>query len=121
MSLGFWSAFLWQIYQGVITWPAAHTHAVHPLQLYFALAGVAVYLGGRYWQRRATFAGQVWLNVLLLYFGTTFFLELLGGYRLYLNIAICAVISLGLAILNVGVRLCPPFAPSCAAKRWAQS
>jgi hypothetical protein len=66
-------------FRGVISWPAAHTHAVHPLQLYFALAGVAFYLGGRYWQRRATFAGQVWLNVLLLYFGTTFFLELLGG------------------------------------------
>jgi phosphatidylglycerol:prolipoprotein diacylglycerol transferase len=93
------AAHAWQVSQGLITPEAPHSLPVHPLQFYFALLGLAVYLLARRGQRTKRFEGQVWLNCYLLFFGGTFVLELLRPRPLHLNLALCSVIVFVAAVL----------------------
>ena len=85
--------YWWQLEQGLIGAGAAHTVPVHPLQLYFALAGAALYFGGRWWQGRKQFDGEVWLNFNIGFFGSTFLLELLRPTPLHLNLILTAAVT----------------------------
>jgi phosphatidylglycerol:prolipoprotein diacylglycerol transferase len=67
-------AYLWQLTQGMITPGAATTVAVHPLQLYYGLAGLLLGIG-LLWHRRR-FAGEILLLFAVGYFGSTYALEL---------------------------------------------
>jgi phosphatidylglycerol:prolipoprotein diacylglycerol transferase len=91
----------WQLAHGLISVSALHTLPVHPLQLYFALLGLGVYLLARHIQRKQRFDGQVWLSCYLLFFGGTFFLELLRPQPLHLNLALCGAVML----VTLGIRL----------------
>jgi phosphatidylglycerol:prolipoprotein diacylglycerol transferase len=91
----------WQLAHGLISVSALHTLPVHPLQLYFALLGLGVYLLARHIQRKQRFDGQVWLSCYLLFFGGTFFLELLRPQPLHLNLGLCMAVVL----VTLGIRL----------------
>jgi phosphatidylglycerol:prolipoprotein diacylglycerol transferase len=91
----------WQLAHGLISAPAPHTLPVHPLQLYFALLGLGVYVLAGHIQRSQRFNGQVWMGCYLLFFGSTFFLELLRPQPLHLNLALCAAVVL----VTLGLRL----------------
>jgi len=82
----------WQMMQGLIGGPAARTLPVHPLQLYFAALGLAIYALARHWQDTKHVDGDVWANCFLLFFGGTFLLELLRPAPLHLNLILTATI-----------------------------
>jgi phosphatidylglycerol:prolipoprotein diacylglycerol transferase len=93
--------YSWQVASGLIAPGAARTLPVHPLQAYFALMGLALFLLARRWQRTRRFDGEVWCNFNLVFFGASFFLEWLRPQPLHLNLALCAVavmVSAGLAL-----------------------
>jgi phosphatidylglycerol:prolipoprotein diacylglycerol transferase len=68
-------AYLWQLTQGMIAPEAPATVAVHPLQLYYGLAGLLLGVG-LLWHR-GRFAGEILLLFVVGYFGSTYALELL--------------------------------------------
>jgi len=79
----------WQVDQGLIPAYAARTLPVHPLQLYFAALGVALYVLSKHWNRGKDFDGQVWAKFYLVFFGSTFALEFLRPHPLRLNLLLC--------------------------------
>ncbi len=63
-----------------VAFPAAR-EPVHPLQLYFGVAGLLMFLALSWYQRRKRYDGEVLLWFALTFFWSTWFLELLrGGY-----------------------------------------
>ncbi len=94
----------WQVRQHLITASAARSLPVHPLQLYFLAVGVLLFVLGRYWLKTKRFDGEVWIKSYLLFFGTTFFLELLRPHPLHLNVALCAAVVLICVPLNLRSR-----------------
>jgi phosphatidylglycerol:prolipoprotein diacylglycerol transferase len=68
-------AYLWQLTQGMIRPGATATVAVHPLQIYYGLAGLLLGIGLLRHRRR--FAGEIVLLFAAGYFGSTYALELL--------------------------------------------
>jgi phosphatidylglycerol:prolipoprotein diacylglycerol transferase len=76
-----------------IAWPADHTLAVHPLQLYYAAAGLMLYVLGRRWQATKQFDGEVWAKCYAFYFGTTFLLEFFRSHFVYINLIVPPVIA----------------------------
>jgi hypothetical protein len=71
-----------------IAWPATHTLPVHPLQLYYAAAGLALYLLGRHWQATKERDGEVWAKCYAFFFATTFLLELVRAQTVYINLVV---------------------------------
>lgn len=69
-------SFLWQLQQGVIQAGDA-ARPVHPLQLYFALAGVLIFVGLAVYQPHKRYAGEVLLLLGLSYLWSTWLLEFL--------------------------------------------
>jgi phosphatidylglycerol---prolipoprotein diacylglyceryl transferase len=67
--------FIWQVLQGMLGAHAIRSLPVHPLQLYFALFGIGLYLLGRYSQQRKRFDGEVLLTFCGAYFLGAFFLD----------------------------------------------
>jgi phosphatidylglycerol:prolipoprotein diacylglycerol transferase len=65
-------AHLWHVSQGLTPLSAPHSLPVHPLQLYFALAGLLLFLFGQRWYRGWRFDGEVFLKFFLGFFGSTF-------------------------------------------------
>ncbi|MFQ5667729.1 MAG: prolipoprotein diacylglyceryl transferase [Candidatus Binatia bacterium] len=101
-------AYAWQLKQGLIAWPATHSLPVQPLQIYFALIGLALYGLGRYWQEHKEYDGHVWVNSYLLFFGSTFLLEFVRGYSLHLNFIVTAAVFVVTAAVAVrGRRMIP--------------
>ena len=94
----------WQVRQHLITAAAARSLPVHPLQLYFLTMGLAVCVLSRYWLKTKQFDGEVWIKAYLLFFGTTFLLELLRPHPLRLNVALCAAVVLVCVPLSVRSR-----------------
>jgi phosphatidylglycerol:prolipoprotein diacylglycerol transferase len=94
----------WQVRQHLITAGAARSLPVHPLQLYFLTAGLALFVLSRYWLKTKQFDGEVWIKSYLLFFGTTFFLELMRPHPLRLNVLLCAAVVLVCAPLSVRSR-----------------
>jgi phosphatidylglycerol:prolipoprotein diacylglycerol transferase len=99
----------WQASQGLIAPQAPHTLPVHPLQLYFALVGLAVYLVAVRLNKTKRFDGQVWAASYIVFFGATFLLEFLRPRPLHLNLALCAAVVLitGIVWLRAGRRAKP--------------
>lgn len=77
-----------------VAWPATQTLPVHPLQLYYAAAGLTVYLLGRRWQATKQFDGEVWAKCYALFFATTFVLEFLRAQTVYINLIVPPVVVL---------------------------
>jgi phosphatidylglycerol:prolipoprotein diacylglycerol transferase len=69
--------FGWQVNQQLIPLSAPATLPVHPLQLYFAVVGVVIFLGLTWYQRRKRYEGEVLLLFLLSYLWSTWALELM--------------------------------------------
>lgn len=87
----------WQVGQGLI-WPlAAHTLPVHPLQLYFAGAGLCLYVFGLRWQHRPHIDGEVWAKCVVLFFASTALLEFLRPSPLHLNVGLTASAAIAAA------------------------
>jgi phosphatidylglycerol:prolipoprotein diacylglycerol transferase len=91
----------WQASQGLIAPQAPHTLPVHPLQLYFALLGLAVYLVAVRLNKTKRFDGQVWVASYLVFFGGTFLLEFLRPRPLHLNLALCAAVVLVTGVVGL--------------------
>ena len=96
-------AHLWHASLGYISLSAPRSAPVEPLQLYFAAAGLLLFVAGQRWQRRRRFDGEVWIKCFLLYFGSSFFLELLRGYELTLNLATSAAVFVLTALVAIRV------------------
>jgi phosphatidylglycerol:prolipoprotein diacylglycerol transferase len=95
--------FDWQLIHGLLPGQPTRTLSVQPLQVYFALLGLALYGLGRWWQTHIRFAGEVWLKFCLVFFSGTFALELLSQQFLHLNIglsALAAAASAGMLLLR---------------------
>jgi phosphatidylglycerol:prolipoprotein diacylglycerol transferase len=90
----------WQLASGLIAPGATRTLPVHPLQAYFALMGLALFVLSRHWQRTKRLDGQVWFNFNLVFFGASFFLELLRPQPLRLNLALCAAVLMITVVLR---------------------
>jgi phosphatidylglycerol:prolipoprotein diacylglycerol transferase len=82
----------WHMSAHLIRWPAQQSLLVEPLQLYFAFAGLVLYVRASLAAAKAL-RRRVWLKIYLVFFGSTFFLELLGGYRVWLNIVLSGLSS----------------------------
>jgi len=82
----------WQRAQGLIAPTASASLPVHPLQIYFAVLGAALYVLGRRWQTHKQFDGEVWAKFYVLFFGATFVLELLRPTVLHLNLIVTATV-----------------------------
>ncbi len=102
------TVYTWQAARGLIPPLAARTLPVHPLQLYFALQGMLLYLLGRRWQSRKRHDGQVYLNFYLLFFGGTLVLELLRPQPLHLNLILSTAVVVVAAIVGVRLRQAAP-------------
>lgn len=87
-----------------IAWPAQHTLAVHPLQLYYAAAGLALYVLGRRWQATKEFDGEVWAKSYAFFFGTTFLLELFRAHFVYINLVVPPLVVIGAMLLGARAR-----------------
>jgi phosphatidylglycerol:prolipoprotein diacylglycerol transferase len=94
----------WQVMQGLIGGPAARTLPVHPLQLYFAALGLAIYALARHWQDTKRADGEVWAHCFLLFFGGTFVLELLRPTPLHLNLILTALVVAATWFVKLRVR-----------------
>ena len=96
--------FDWQLVNGLLADHPTRTLPVQPLQIYFALLGVAVYGLGRRWQVQRRFAGEVWIKCYLLFFSGMFALEFLAQQFLHLNVAVsaAAMLAAGLAWITLG-------------------
>jgi len=84
----------WQLSQGLIPSTAPYTLPVHPLQLYFAGVGLALYGLGRHWQETKRFDGEVWAKFYIVFFAATFVLEFLRATPLHLNLVLTALVVL---------------------------
>jgi len=69
--------FWWQVDQGLIRSTAEAPLPVHPLPIYFGLAGLALFAGLLWLQRRKRFDGEVLLALFAGYLWSTWALELL--------------------------------------------
>jgi phosphatidylglycerol:prolipoprotein diacylglycerol transferase len=95
----------WQVLAGLIAPEATRSLPVHPLQLYFAAAGLGMFLLGLNRRRTAWVTGAVCLGCYTLFFGGTFLLELLRAKPLHLNLLVTPVVALSAAaILRVRTR-----------------
>lgn len=82
--------FEWQVSDGLIGMLDPHSLPVHPLQLYFALLGLVLFVFAVRWQHTKHFDGEVWANFFMVFFGATFFLEFLRPQPLHLNLIMTA-------------------------------
>jgi len=94
----------YQLLQNDIAWPAQYSLPVHPLQLYFVLLGLLMYVFGVYWQRTKRFDGEVWANVYMLFFGGTFLLEFARAAPLHLNLMLTSLTVALTAVLAARAR-----------------
>jgi phosphatidylglycerol---prolipoprotein diacylglyceryl transferase len=94
----------WQMLHGLIGGPATHTLPVHPLQIYFGLLGLLLYVLGRRWQQTKSFEGEVWVNFNLVFFGGTFLLELLRPTFLHQNLLVTVAAACAALIIKVWAR-----------------
>jgi len=85
-------AYEWQMLQGYIGGPALRSLPMHPLQLYFALLGVLLYVVASRMNERAHIDGQVLATFYLGFFSGTFVLELMRPTPLHLNLILAAMI-----------------------------
>jgi phosphatidylglycerol:prolipoprotein diacylglycerol transferase len=79
-------AYETQMLMNEIAWPATHTLPVHPLQLYYALAGAALFLLARRWQLAKQLDGEVFAKGYAFFFVTTFLLEFFRAHTVYINL-----------------------------------
>jgi phosphatidylglycerol---prolipoprotein diacylglyceryl transferase len=100
--------FRWQVGEGILFSMADRSLPVHPLQLYFVLLGGLLYVMGTHWQERKRFDGQVCTDSYLLFFGGTFFLELLRPKPLHLNLVLTAAVVVATAIAALRLRQASP-------------
>lgn len=98
----------WQLSEELIFPGAAHTLPVHPLQLYFTLLGVLLYVCTRRWQRTRRVAGQVWINFCIVFFVGTLLLELLRPHPLHLNLILTAIATVLAVACGAWVRMVAP-------------
>lgn len=82
-----------------IAWPATQTLPVHPLQLYYAAAGLILFVLGKRWQATKRFDGEVWAKCYAFFFGTTFVLEFLRAQTVYINLVVPSVVTVAALIL----------------------
>lgn len=99
--------FGWQVSEGLIPAGAAHTLPVHPLQIYFALLGLALYFLGQRWQETKRYDGQVWTRFNLAFFGGTFLLELLRPHPLRINLVLTTTLVIANGWLALRARTEP--------------
>ena len=83
-------AYEWQLLQGLIGGPAPRSLPMHPLQIYFALLGVLLYVITTRMDDRSHVEGSVLATFYLGFFGGTFLLELLRPAPLHLNLILTA-------------------------------
>jgi phosphatidylglycerol:prolipoprotein diacylglycerol transferase len=89
----------WQVVQGMIKDTAPHSLPVHPLQMYFGLLGLVLYLLGVHWQASKRFDGEVWVDFFIVFFAGTFFLELLRPVLFHLNLVLTATVAVVTGLL----------------------
>jgi phosphatidylglycerol:prolipoprotein diacylglycerol transferase len=97
-------AYEWQLLHEHIGWTAERALPMHPLQLYFAALGVAVFACGRYWQSTARFPGEVFAKCYLLFFGATVLLELVRPALLHLNLVVTPIVALAALLVVLRTR-----------------
>lgn len=76
---------------GLIAWPATHSLTVHPLQLYFVVAGVIVAVFCAYSSRSGHRDGSVWVYETGTFCACMLILEQLRGFVLYLDMLVYGV------------------------------
>jgi phosphatidylglycerol:prolipoprotein diacylglycerol transferase len=86
-------AYEMQLLTREIAWPADHTLPVHPLQLYYATAGLMLYVLARRWQATKQFDGEVWAKSYAYFYGTTFLLEFLRSPTVYINLVVPPIVT----------------------------
>jgi phosphatidylglycerol---prolipoprotein diacylglyceryl transferase len=96
-------AFYWHVSHGLLS-DLGPTQPVHPVQLYYAGLGAALFIAGLLWQRAQLQPGEVWARCLILYFGGNFLLEQLQYPSYPANIILCAAGVLASAALLLWVR-----------------
>jgi len=92
-------AYEMQLLTHEIAWPATHTLPVHPLQLYYATAGLMLYVLARRWQVTKQYDGEVWAKSYAYFFGTTFLLEFVRSPTLYINLVVPPLIFVAALVL----------------------
>lgn len=97
-------AYDWHIFSGDIAWPALQTAPVHPLQLYFIVAGALLVALGLSWWRRRTRAGEVLVKGMAFYAGSTFLIERFRAYSLPLNDWLMGVTAVGALLVVWAMR-----------------
>jgi phosphatidylglycerol:prolipoprotein diacylglycerol transferase len=106
--------FDWQLVHGLLAGQPTRTLPVEPLQLYFALLGLALYFLGLRWQKHQRFDGEVWLKFYLVFFAGMFGLELLAQQFLHLNLALSLIAAVAATFILLRARR---FAERVAAER----
>ncbi len=98
----------WQVAHGLIADGAPHSLPVHPLQVYFGLLGLLLYVLGRHWQTTRRFDGEVWAKFFVVFFAGTFLTELLRPTLFRLNLIVTALITAGVGLLIIRARQVSP-------------
>lgn len=110
--------YWWQVQQGYIANAAATSLPIHPLQLYFAAAGLAIFAVSAAYRRRKRYDGEILLLFLLAYLWSTWGLEHLRAVphdftRQVVLVAAMSVTCVAIAVEWRRVRAAP------ATHRWS--
>jgi phosphatidylglycerol:prolipoprotein diacylglycerol transferase len=97
------SAFWWQVQEGLVTLDARSTVPVHPLQIYFGLAGLLIFLGLFAYQNRKRYDGEVLLLFGVSFLWSTWLLELLRANPHELTLHLVFVAALVVSAVTVGI------------------
>ena len=106
--------FEWQQDQGLLSATATHSLPVHPLQIYFGLLGVLMYSLGRRRQKHKRFDGDVVAHCTAVFFGGTFFLELLRPEPFHLNLIVTFSVAATALLITLRARAAAPAAARVA-------
>ena len=99
--------YWWQVQQGLIPLDAKASAPVHPLQVYFALAGLLIFLGLLSYQRRKRYDGELLVLFALTFLWSTWTLELLRArsHDFTREFTLLAAVAVGIAALVIEWRL----------------
>jgi prolipoprotein diacylglyceryltransferase len=95
--------YWWQVKHGLIGPTASASLPVHPLQLYFAGAGLLISVGLLFYRRRQRYDGHVLLAFLVAYLWSTWLLELLRAVPHDLTRAVVLVAAIGATSVTAAV------------------
>jgi len=88
-------AYWWQLANHIIPYGAPTTLPTHPLQLYFALAGLAIFVGLMVARRYKRYDGELVLLFFLAYLWSTWLLEFMRANKHPITHALVFVTALG--------------------------